>query len=511
MRNFSRLILLLAILRFILPYLLQSPVYEPHRDEFLYLAEGRHLAWGYLEVPPLLSLFAWFTHLLGNSVFWIKFWPNLFGSLTFILCARIVTRAGGGRLALWLLFFVFIFGAWLRMFFLFQPNAPEIFFSALMAYSIFSYLHTSKNQFLYLFGIALGLGLLTKYTVAFWGVSIGAGLLLTREREIFLNRHFYFAIALAALIFLPNLLWQWSHNFPVFHHMKELRETQLEYISTGDFLKNELLMYLTVFYMWAAGLVFCFKRSGKRYRIFAFAFLAMQLLMIALHGKAYYTAGSFTIIFALGTVYLERFFLSSSAIFKYAALSFTILAGLLIWPLLLPVASPKKLASFYQKMNMNKTGLLKWEDLENHALPQDFADMLGWKEMAAGVAKAYSTLNAEEKKNVLIWCDNYGEAGAVNYYRNGFGYPEAYSSNGSFLFWLPSAVFPDNIILVADNDNALDDPQVMQFRSATVIDTVSNSYSREYKSTILVLKHPSQALKKGLKNEIESQRKIFQR
>ena len=100
MRNFSRLILLLAILRFILPYLLQSPVYEPHRDEFLYLAEGRHLAWGYLEVPPLLSLFAWFTHLLGNSVFWIKFWPNLFGSLTFILCARIVSRAGGGRLAL---------------------------------------------------------------------------------------------------------------------------------------------------------------------------------------------------------------------------------------------------------------------------------------------------------------------------------------------------------------------------------------------------------------------------
>ena len=93
------------------------------------------------------------------------------------------------------------------MFFLFQPNAPEIFFSALMAYSIFSYLKTTKNQFLYLFGIALGLGLLTKYTVAFWGVSIGAGLLLTREREIFLNRHFYFAIALAALIFLPNLLW----------------------------------------------------------------------------------------------------------------------------------------------------------------------------------------------------------------------------------------------------------------------------------------------------------------
>ena len=265
MRNNQKWILVLAIIKFVLPYLLQNHVYEPHRDEFLYLAEGRHLAWGFLEIPPLLSVFAWLTDLFGGSLFWIKFWPNLFGTLTFVLLAKIIDHLGGKWFAILLVFFPFVFAAWLRMFFLFQPNAPEIFFSALMAYAVFRFIQTSKDKWLYVFGIATGLGLLSKYTIAFWAISLFVGLLLSSERKIFAKRNFYFAFIIGGLIFLPNFLWQYTHHFPVIHHMKELRETQLQYISVPGFLKGEFMMYFAVFFIWIAGFLYlAFSFKAKR-------------------------------------------------------------------------------------------------------------------------------------------------------------------------------------------------------------------------------------------------------
>src|SRR6476660_1177455 len=115
----NKLIIFLAVLKIIIPYFLQNPIYEPHRDELLYLAEGHHMAWGFMEVPPLLSLFSWLTNLLGDGMFWIKLWPSLFGAATFIVCARIIQSLGGKSFAIVLIFLPFIFGVYLRLFFLF--------------------------------------------------------------------------------------------------------------------------------------------------------------------------------------------------------------------------------------------------------------------------------------------------------------------------------------------------------------------------------------------------------
>ena len=52
LNNLTLLLCLLALLKLILPFFIQNAAYEPHRDEFLYLAEGKHLAWGFMEVPP---------------------------------------------------------------------------------------------------------------------------------------------------------------------------------------------------------------------------------------------------------------------------------------------------------------------------------------------------------------------------------------------------------------------------------------------------------------------------
>ncbi|MEP6927444.1 MAG: glycosyltransferase family 39 protein [Ginsengibacter sp.] len=510
MNKNNRLIYLLAIIKFILPYLLQSNVYEPHRDEFLYLAEGHHVAWGFVEVPPLLSVFAWLTHLFGDSMFWIKLWPNLFGVFTFIITAKIIQSLGGKSFAILLAFLPFVFGVYLRLFFLFQPNPPEIFFWTMIAFSGIRYIQTEKNKWLYILGISIGLGMLSKYSVALFTVSVLAGLLLTSQRKIFANKHLYYAGGLAVLIFLPTILWEYNHHFPIIAHMKELQRTQLQYVNPGDFLKDQLLMNLPCVFIWLAGFYFAaFSYKGKKYRAFAWAFVFLMLLLIVLHGKNYYSLGIYPVLIAFGAYHLESFTANRSRVWRYAFVIIPCVIGIVFIPMALPIARPITLADYYNKMHIKKTGVLKWEDLQNHPLPQDFADMLGWEEMAQKMAEAYNNLDSLEKAHTFLFCDNYGEAGAVNYYRYKYHLPQVHSDNGSFLYWIPRNVHIDNLILITDDKEEMQHPFIKQFASATVTDSVTNIYAREKGTLIIVFKGANEAFNKMFQEKIDKDYDTF--
>jgi len=510
MQKGNRLLYLLAAIKFILPFLLQNSYYEPHRDEFLYLAEGHHMAWGFMEVPPLLSIFAWLTHLFGDGMFWIKFWPSLFGALTFIITGKIILSLGGKSFALILGFFPFVFGVYLRLQYLFQPNFLEVFFWTMIAYSILRYIQTTKNKWLYIFGISCGLGMQSKYSVAFFILSILGGLLFTSHRKVFTNKHFYYASIIALIIFLPNLLWQYSNNFPVIVHMNELQDTQLQYVNPSDFLKDQLLMNLPCFFVWFAGIYFTgFTRKGKPYRAFAWAYAFVIILLLVLHGKNYYSLGVYPVLFAFGAYHLEQFTVKRSRVWRYAMFAFPFIIGVIFIPAALPVAMPEKLNQFYNASGIAKTGALKWEDLKDHPLPQDFADMLGWEEMAKKVATAYNTLDSNEKKDCILFCDNYGQAGAVNYYREKYHLPEAYSDNASFLYWLPDTMHLNNIILVTDDENEMQHGFIKDFTYAAVSDSVTNTYARERGSLIITLKGGNDSFNKMFKEKIAEDKAAF--
>ena len=511
MKKTNALIFFLALIKFILPYLLQNNVYEPHRDEFLYLAQGYHMAWGFNEIPPLLSVFAWLTHIFGDGMFWIKFWPNLFGVFTFVATAKIIQTLGGKSFGIFLAFLPFIFGVYLRLFFLFQPNSPEVFFWTMIAYSVLRYIQTAKNKYVYMLGISIGLGMLSKYSVAFFVVSILAGLLLTRQRKIFLNKHLYYAGGIALLIFLPTILWEYNHHFPIIVHMKELSKTQLQYISPEDFLKDQLLMNIPCAFIWLAGLYFsAFSHNGRKYRAFAWAYVFVIILLIILHGKNYYSLGIYPVLFAFGAYHIERFTEQGSRIWRYAFVLLPFLIGATFIPLALPIAKPPALANLYKVMHSEKTGALKWEDLQNHPLPQDFADMLGWEEMTQKMAQAYNTLDSNEKAHTFLFCDNYGEAGAVNYYRYKYNLPEAHSDNGSFLYWMPRYQHIDNLILITDDLEEMEHPFVQWFKSAEVVGSVTNHYAREYGSLIILFKGANEQLNKMFKQKIDDDYKKFE-
>jgi len=510
MQKHNKLLYFLALIKFVLPFLLQNSYYEPHRDEFLYLSEGHHMAWGYMEVPPLLSVFAWLTNLFGGEMFWIKFWSSLFGAFTFIITGKIVLSLGGKSYALFLLFLPFIFGVFLRIHFLFQPNFLEVFFWTMLACSIIRYIQTEKNKWLYVFGISAGLGMMSKYSVAFFIVSIVAALLFTPHRKILFNKHFWFAALAGFIIFLPNILWQFQNHLPVIFHMRELQEYQLQYVAPSSFLIDQLLMNLPCVFLWIAGLWFtAFTQKGKPYRFAAWAYVFVIVLLIVLHGKNYYSIGVYPVLFAFGSFHLEQFTLQRRKYLRYVFVLIIFIIGLPLVPAALPTAAPVKLANYYRITGLSKSDLVKWEDLQHHPLPQDFADMLGWKEMTEKMAAAYNKLDSNEKKHTFLFCDNYGEAGAVNFYGKKYHLPEVYSDNASFLYWLPNNIHIDNLLLVTDDKNEMQHSFVHDFASAVVTDSVTNPYAREKGSLIILFKGANEKFNEMFKQKIEEDKAQF--
>lgn len=508
----TRFLYFLILLKIILPYLLQSHYYEPHRDELLYLAEGKHLAWGFMEVPPLLSFFAYLTNLFGGGLFWIKLWPSLFGAATLLVAGKIVQSLGGRKFALFLLFLPFIFGVYLRLFFLFQPNAPEVFFVSLLFYSVIRFTQTGNNKWLYVLGVSLGLGMMSKYSVGIFMLSLLIGLLFTPQREIFRSRHFWIASAISLLIFLPNIVWQITHGLPVLHHMELLNKYQLQYVTPTGFLLDQLLMNLPFVYLWLIGLWYVlFNNVGKTYRFVGYTYFVVLVILLILHGKNYYALGAYPVLFAFGAIVTEQLTSKRFYYFRYALVFISVMVGLIMVPMMLPIWKPSTLAKYYQKTGAAKTGILQWEDLKSHPLPQDFADMLGWREMAEKAAKAYNQLDANQKLNTILFCDNYGQAGAMDYYRKEYHLPEPLSDNASYLNWIPDSldINLENVVLVTDDKNEMSYHFIKECDQAILVDSIVHPYAKEHGSLIILLKGINDDFKQMVKYKIDKEKAVF--
>ena len=503
------IILVLALVKFILPFLLQSPVYELHRDEYLYYAQGQHFALGYLENPPLLSWLGMISSWLRGSSFWIKFWPCLFGAFTVVITCLLTAELGGKAFAQFIAGLAILGGAYMRMYFLFQPNALEIFFWTLSIYFLTRFTKNKERKFLFAFVISMSLSWWSKYSVAFLAAAIFIALLLSVYRSIFLKKQTYVALLLGLILILPNLLWQYYHKWPLVHHMQELQERQLQFLNPLDFIKDQILYLVPVVFIWIAGLVWLFR--NKQWRFIFWTYLFVIILLLLGRGKSYYSMGIYPSLLAAGAVAWENF--SSGKIWlRYAVVALIILLTLLFIPMLLPIQRPQQLAAFYKKYNLEKTGLLKWEDQKNHPLPQDFADMIGWKEIARQTAVVYQHLPENEKSKTLIKGDNYGLCGALNYYGKKFGLPEAYTYNGSFLLWIPDTLNITNVITVGEDFPDTSRAIVKQFQHISIEGELKDSLARENGAQIILWKgcNPD-TLRKFIKEEIHEKKALFTR
>jgi hypothetical protein len=132
------------LLKFFLQYFLLSADYDLQRDEYLHLDQAHHLAWGYLSVPPFISWISYIIYLLGNSVFWIKFFPALFGALTIFVVWKAIEELNGNYFALILGATCVLFSALLRLNTLYQPNSFDVLCWTMLYFIIVKFINTEN-------------------------------------------------------------------------------------------------------------------------------------------------------------------------------------------------------------------------------------------------------------------------------------------------------------------------------------------------------------------------------
>lgn len=494
-----RLPLAFALLKFISGYFLISPAYELQRDEYLYLNQGQHLAWGYLEVPPLMAAQGWLSLALGGGEGWVKFWPFLWGAATVYLVVRLAGRLGGGWFAQTLAGICYLCTAFARLNLLFQPNSFEVFGFVACLYGLVCFLQEARPRYLYLLGLGLGLGLLNKYTTLFFIAALGGALLLTPARRLLANRHFWGAAGVALLVWGPNVAWQLRHGIPFLHHMALLKESQLVHVEPADFWKAQLLMCFPALLVWAPGLLAVLRaRQFRPYRAVGLVVVLGVGLLAALHGKAYYTLGYYPVLFAFGAVWWEARLAAARwrKVAQPVLLAVPLGFHLSLLPVVYPLRSPAAMAALRPKYQ--SLGIYRWEDGRQHALPQDYADMLGWRELADKTWAAYRSLPASVRAHTLIHCANYGQASAINYYNRRRALPPANSLNGSFLFWYPPLNECRALLIVDDEP---DDELAPHFAAYRRFGTVANPYAREKGTHITLGLLPDSAVRNLVRRE----------
>jgi hypothetical protein len=469
--------------------------YELHRDEYLYLDYGRHLAWGYIEVPPLTALQSWVALGLGGGFFWVKLWPLLWGAGTVYVVVRLAQRLGGGPWAQALAGLCYLCTAYGRLNLLFQPNAFEVFSFTLATYMLVRHAQPDgRPRHLYGLGVILGLGVLNKFTTFFFAGAVLGALLITAPRTL-RQRAFWVAAGLGLLVAAPTLLWQVAHGLPFRHHMALLRESQLVHVSAAGFWKSQVLLCSAALLVWVPGLgAALLGQPARAARVAGWVWVLGLGLLTALHGKDYYALGYYPALFAVGAVWWQSQLARASA-WTYAGRAALLVLPLLllapvamvVYPALPPAAMQRLCASgFYRDL-----GLARWEDGQEHPLPQDFADMLGWQELGDKVYQAYQALPATTRARTLIKCENYGQAGAVNYYNRARNIPAATSFNGSYLHWFPPVQPWPQMLLVGEGEP---DHLKPYFRELRRVGEVTNPYAREKGATIYLAVGPTPAL-----------------
>lgn len=476
------IILGLALMKLII-HLLTNTNYELQRDAFLYYALGENLDWGYVSVPPFIAVMSKVSvFIFGHNVFALRFFPALIGSLSVIIIAKIVKQLNGSLLAIIIAATAFILApAFLRSNTLFQPVSFNQFFWLLSAYLIVVLIkYRNPKTWLPIF-VVFGIAFLNKYSIAFFIVSFLLSLLLTKHRVLFKSKYFIIGGLLGIIIILPNLIWQFNHSWPLLTHMAELQKSQFVNVSITGFLIDQLTMNLPGLIVWMTGLIcFLFFKAEKKYRALALTYLFTVMIIMALHGKSYYTLGLYSYLFALGGYAIDKYFYRYV---KYGVLIFAMAISIPMLPLSIPILKHDKLEQYTQPTAEFTN---RWEDGEVHNIPQDFADMIEWKALADIVIKAYNALPEKDKLNCSIYAEEYCEAGAILFYGKKYGLPAPICFNDNFSLWAPDSLNTDILIYV--NDEVGD--MKWAFENTELNGEIKNKYFREDGVKVYVCKHP---------------------
>jgi hypothetical protein len=448
-------------------------------DELYYLACSRHLEWGYVDQPPLIALITWLTRLLlGDSLPAIRFFPAVAGCAEVALTALIARELGGKRFAQALAALAALVApAMLGADSLLTMNAFEPLFWMGCAYLLIRILKTGNQRLWIWFGILSGVGLENKYSMLIFGAGVVAGLLLTPHRRLLASGWMWIGGVVAAVIFLPNLLWNIQHHFPFLELLANIRRSGRDVpLRPLKFLGEEILTLLPLTLpIWLAGLwFFFFSKFGKPFRPLGWAWVFTAGVIMALSPRVYYLYPAMPLLFAGGSAAWESWL--EQRRYEWLKLAYPglmIAAGVVFSPLAVPVLPPEMYIRYTQALH------LRPPRLETHKLgplPQLYADQFGWEEMTATVARVYNSLPPEVRAQTAIFTGNYGQAGAIDLFGPKYGLPPAISGHQTYFLWGPREYTGASMIVMQGQQHDLE----RHFASVQKVASVYHPYSMPY-------------------------------
>jgi hypothetical protein len=409
------------------------------RDEFYYLACGRHLAWGYVDHGPLVAVQARLAEtLFGHSLAGIRMLSGVAGAARILLTGLLAWSLGGRRAAQVLaMLAVLVAPEYLALDGFLSMNSVEsaCWMTALLAIILLA--NGGSERLWLLFGAASGLGLLNKPSMTFFLLALLAALLLTPQRRLLFNRWAAIGVALLLLIVLPNLLWQVHNHWPTYEFLHNGRvEHKNKELAPPAFLLAQVISLGPLnLLVWLPGLVWLLRRQAWRW--LGVTYLLFLVGMMAMHAKDYYVVPIYPVLFAAGALAWEgRFAAQKSArLVAFPVLETLLLAqGLILLPMSIPVLRPAAWLAYADALHLrNRVG-----DAENGEVgpfPQFYADRFGWQEEVDQVTRAVQALSPEDRAHAVIYCSNYGEAGALEFL--GHNLPPVLSGQNNYFLWGP--------------------------------------------------------------------------
>ncbi len=446
--------------------------YGYFRDEFNYISCGDHLAWGYVDQPPLIPFL---THInravLGDSLRSIRSIPALASSLLVVQTAVLVREFGGRRFALLLsAICILIAPQYLSNGGLLGTNCLEP--NLWMGCAYFAILAIKRDQPRYWlwFGVVAGLGMEEKYSIAVFGLGMLIGLLLTAQRRVFLNPWIWLGGLAAFLIFLPNLLWNLHYHWPFLELIRNIRAEGRDVVLPLPqyFLQQTLLVHPFTAPIWLAGLfALLFSAHLKPYRMLGWCYLASFTIFFVQHGKNYYLAPIYPMLLAAGAVVIESAINGKTVgdpenarprrlWLKVVIVTLLLASGAHLAPIVVPVLSPDHFLA-YMKTLPFKLPVMEHSHARA-ALPQWYADQFGWEEIVAETTVAWNRIPLADRNNedCGIFAQDYGQAGAIDFLGRRYGLPAALSGDRTYFLWGPRGYSGNCLIVLGDRRERLE-------------------------------------------------------
>ncbi len=480
--------------------------YGYFRDEFDYMSCGDHLAWGYVDQPPLIPFLIHICRaVLGDSLRAIRFIPAVASSLLVVQTAVLAREFGGRRFALLLsAITILIAPQYLSNGSLLGTNCLEP--NLWMGCAYFAILAIKHNQPKYWlwFGVIAGIGLQEKYSIALFGFGIVVGLLLTAQRRVFLSPWIWIGGAAAFLVFLPNLLWNIHYHWPFVQLMHNIRADGRDVVLPLPqyFLQQTLLVHPFTAPIWLTGLfALLFSARLKPYRSLGWSYLVCFSVFFILHGKNYYLSPIYPMLLAAGAVIIEsaidgkRIAKEGDGSGSHSRLGWLkpviavilLATGAHLAPVSVPILSPDHFLAYAKHLPM-KLPVMEHSHARA-ALPQWYADQFGWEEIVAETAVAWNRLSPDERKDEAcgIFAQDYGQAGAIDFLGRKNGLPRSLSGHQTWFLWGPRGYSGNCMIVLDDSRKRLEE----LWNSVEYVgDSADNPYALEKEIPVWICRNP---------------------